>query len=72
MQREGNCEVMSLTHVGRARHSVAVLYQHYTGAITMNVSLAALNTACAVVSSTFVGFDFPPINPPHAPAAILA
>ena len=38
----------------------------------MNVSLAALNTACAVVSSTFVGFDFPPINPPHAPAAILA
>jgi hypothetical protein len=38
----------------------------------MKVSLAALNTACAVASSTFVGFDMPPIVPPHAPAAILA
>jgi hypothetical protein len=38
----------------------------------MKISVAALNTACAVASPTFVGFDFPPINPPHAPAAILA
>ena len=27
----------------------------------MKISLAALNTACAVASSTFVGFDMPPI-----------
>jgi hypothetical protein len=33
----------------------------------MNVSLAALNTACAVASSAFVGFDVPPIVPPHSP-----
>jgi hypothetical protein len=38
----------------------------------MKISLAALNTACAVASSTFVGFDMPPIVPPHAPAVILA
>jgi hypothetical protein len=34
----------------------------------MKVSLAALNTACAVASSAFVGFDMPPIVPPHSPA----
>jgi hypothetical protein len=38
----------------------------------MKISLAALNTACALTSSTFVGFDMPPIVPPHAPAVILA
>jgi hypothetical protein len=38
----------------------------------MKISLAALNTACVVASSTFVGFDMPPIVPPHAPAVILA
>jgi hypothetical protein len=38
----------------------------------MKISVAALNTACAVASSAFVGFDFPPVNPPHAPAVILA
>jgi hypothetical protein len=38
----------------------------------MKVSLAALNTACAVASSPFVGFDFPPVVPPHSPAVILA
>ena len=38
----------------------------------MKISVAALNTSCAVASPTLVGFDFPPINPPHAPAAILA
>lgn len=36
----------------------------------MKISLAALNTACAVTSSTFVGFDMPPVLPPHSPAAI--
>jgi hypothetical protein len=34
----------------------------------MKVSLAALNTACAVASSAFIGFDVPPIIPPHSPA----
>jgi hypothetical protein len=34
----------------------------------MKISLVALNAACAVASASFVGFDFPPINPPHAPA----
>jgi hypothetical protein len=38
----------------------------------MKVSLAALNTACAVGSSAFVSFDIPPLVPPHAPAVILA
>ncbi len=38
----------------------------------MKVSLAALNTACALPSSAFVGFDVPPLIPPHAPAVILA
>jgi len=33
----------------------------------MNFSLAALITASAITSSAF-GFDFPPINPPHAAA----
>jgi hypothetical protein len=63
---------MSLNPVGHACHWVAVLYQLYTGAINMKISVAALNTSRAVASPTFVGFDFPPINPPHAPAAILA
>ena len=36
----------------------------------MKFSLAALNTACAVASSTFAGFDVPPILPPHAPATV--
>jgi hypothetical protein len=36
----------------------------------MNVSLSALNTACAVTGSTFVCFDIPPSVPPHAPALI--
>jgi hypothetical protein len=62
----------SLNPVGHACHLVAVLYQHYNGAITMKVSLVALNTACAVASSAFIGFDLPPIVPPHAPAVILA
>lgn len=38
----------------------------------MKVSLVALNTACAVASSAFVGFDIPPIVPPHAPAVTFA
>ena len=63
---------MSLTQIGHACHLVAVLYQLYTGAITMKVSLVALNTPCAVASSAFAGFDIPPIVPPHAPAVILA
>jgi hypothetical protein len=59
---------MSLNQVGHAYHWVAVLYQLYPGAINMKVSLSALNTACAVASSTFAGFDYPPVVPPHAPA----
>jgi hypothetical protein len=38
----------------------------------MKVSLVALNTAYTVASSVFVGFDVPPILPPHAPASFLA
>lgn len=38
----------------------------------MKVSLVALNTACAAVSSDIVGFDVPPLVPPHAPVVILA
>jgi hypothetical protein len=38
----------------------------------MKVSLAALNIACAVASSTFGSFDYPPIMPPHAPAVSAA
>jgi hypothetical protein len=38
----------------------------------MKVSLAALNTACAVATSTFASFDYPPIVPPHAPAVSAA
>jgi len=38
----------------------------------MKISLAALNNACAVASSAFIGFDNPPIIPPHSPAVILA
>ncbi len=34
----------------------------------MKMSLAALNPACAVASSAFVGFDMPPVIPPHSPA----
>lgn len=34
----------------------------------MKVSLAALNTACAVAGSALVSFDIPPIIPPHSPA----
>jgi hypothetical protein len=63
---------MSLTPIGHACHLVAVLYQLYTGAITMKVSLVALNHACAVASSAFVSFDLPPIIPPHSPAVIVA
>jgi hypothetical protein len=38
----------------------------------MNVSLVALNAACAVATSTIGSFDYPPIVPPHAPAAFAA
>jgi hypothetical protein len=72
MQCEGNCERLSLTRVGTRAIWSRSFTKLYTGAINMKVSLAALNTACAVASSTFAGFDLPPIVPPHAPAVILA
>jgi hypothetical protein len=72
MQYEGNCVAMSLNQVDHANHKVAALYQLYPGAINMKFSLSALNTACAVASSAFAGFDYPPVVPPHAPAVSAA
>jgi hypothetical protein len=64
MQCEGNRAALSLEQVGQAYRLAAVLYQHYTGAFNMKVSLSALHTACALTVSAF---DIPPIMPPHAP-----
>jgi hypothetical protein len=38
----------------------------------MKISLAALIAGCAVASSAFASFDFPPINPPHFAAMTVA